>query len=369
MESITHHTIPGLSPEEANTFVGLAYETNIIKSAQEALGGLLPVVSSALDQELGQRFDQIGELSSKSTAAEQAERDDIHEENTYVSGGDTEASAGVPVARAELLRRVKESVGQELVDNKFNTNSQQAKEDIAMTKSIIRMQFAPNGTPYERERIIEKTDIWAALKNTVVRSGEDIVMSELVPLARTSAPLPEGCSQVVKQVKGDKEPLLTSWGTRKPVDAVDFAAGNSLKLTDDEGDVTKDLPTSVEELVAVQRTIRLLVGYGLDKLGRFGNTSQLKVAADLIADYAVLCPGFDMVDAGANDLMTGVVNTLAAIELDNESKPNYESARPERRAITQGCTEALDFVLEAQAHTEIWGLVSSAVDKQMETNR
>ncbi|HEX8762593.1 MAG TPA: hypothetical protein VF733_02425 [Candidatus Saccharimonadales bacterium] len=88
-----------------------------------------------------------------------------------------------------------------------------------------------------------------------------------------------------------------------------------------------------EEVAKAAKVISLLVTTGIYKLNKWGASDQMSLATTLLVEYTKNVPGFEPLKAGYEEAKFDILNSLAAIGADFESKPDFVNSHPERVEI------------------------------------
>jgi len=148
-------------------------------------------------------------------------------------------------------------------------------------------------------------------------------------------------SKVAWDVRGSLDPDREMTG----VDVANFNIGAELDAFVDSA-ASRD-PATVAKATA---TIRLLVAQGAYKFHRWGRGDQLKTALELGATFTEWVPDFDPHKAGMPEVRDDLINSLAALQVDNQTKPNYRHAKPERNHLFSDLSNCLTILNRAEAH-------------------
>lgn len=147
---------------------------------------------------------------------------------------------------------------------------------------------------------------------------------------------------VVSAVRGD----MLQYGSGKAVDATGFHVGR--ELAELAGDL--DDPDTLDKAT---KTVRLLALTGAYKLARWGNGNQLEDALAVADAFSEKVPGFDPFEAGSDEVRTTLTSIASAVEADQQTKPNYKFAKPERSSLVQSATQGLDALDRMQARMSV----------------
>ena len=170
-------------------------------------------------------------------------------------------------------------------------------------------------------------------------------------------------TRVVLDIRGTTDPRRL---VRAP-DVTDFAAGHELDDLIDTGELQEPVV-----LAKATQTIQLLLAHGLYKLNKWGNANQLEVALKLAEAYAEWVPAFNPKEAGYDKAETSLISGLAALQVDEISKPNYEYAMPGRRYLFDKITNGLKTIHRVGAHVFLrdydFSLSQQPTSEQPESN-
>ncbi len=193
-----------------------------------------------------------------------------------------------------------------------------------------------------------RVDIWEALKQEGASHAYREV-GKIISLSSDSlGKEPEECDvfdRVIARVAMDRNGTTDMTRMQAGPDVTDFDVGHEL----DELAGTPEL-SDPETLAKATRTIRLLVAHGQYKLNRWGQSDQLRTALDLMTTYTEWVPEFDPQEAGFDDAVHGLTMGLAALQVDNITKPNYPYAKPERSYLIREMSAGLSQLGTTEAH-------------------
>lgn len=197
-------------------------------------------------------------------------------------------------------------------------------------------------------REAERIDVWEALrKQEAGRAYREL--SDMLAEEAPSVTKPEEekdvfdkiATSVTLDIKGTTETDRVQAGP----DVVDFNVGSKLDDLVDTGELQDPAV-----LAKATKTIRLLVADGQYKLHKFGNAGQLKTALDLIETYTEWIPDFNPKEAGFDEAKASLTMALAALQVDESSKPNYQYAKPERSYLFAQTADGLKQLRRTEAH-------------------
>ncbi len=197
-------------------------------------------------------------------------------------------------------------------------------------------------------REAERVDVWEAVKKQESRRAIGEVRDLLVEEA-FSATKPEEekdifdkvVTRITLDIRGTTDPDKVQAGP----DVVDFTVGSELDGLVDTGELQDPAV-----LAKATKTIRLLVADGLYKLHKWGNADQLRTALELVGTYAEWVPDFNPKEAGFDEAKASLTMSLAALQLDQSSKPNYQYAKPERNYLFAQTADGLGQLRRTEAH-------------------
>jgi hypothetical protein len=81
-----------------------------------------------------------------------------------------------------------------------------------------------------------------------------------------------------------------------------------------------------------------------------GNASQLNTALELVETYTEWVPDFNPKEAGFDEAKASLTMGLAALQVDQSSKPNYQYAKPERSNLFAQTADGLKQLRRTEAH-------------------
>ena len=92
------------------------------------------------------------------------------------------------------------------------------------------------------------------------------------------------------------------------------------------------------------------MAHGIYKLNRWGNADQLNTALGLLETYVEWVPDFNPKQAGFYEAKASITMSLAALQVDQSSKPNYEYAKPARNYLFAQTADSLGQLRATEAH-------------------
>ncbi len=197
-------------------------------------------------------------------------------------------------------------------------------------------------------REVERADVWEAVKKNEAsrahREVDTILIEESANIAKPSEDrdiFDTIAAQVAVDMRGTTEPGKLAHAP----DTVDFSTGGELGSLIE----TDELDDPVV-LAKATKAIRLLVVDGLYKVNRWGNADQLNTALRLIETYTEWVPDFNPNEAGLGEAKASLTMSLAAIQVDQDSKPNYQYAKPERAYLVAQTAGGLKQIRRTDAH-------------------
>lgn len=197
-------------------------------------------------------------------------------------------------------------------------------------------------------REAERVDLWEAVKKQeagrAYREVGDILISEQASWSKPDEEK-DVFDKVVTSVAVDHRGTTDPDRLQAGHDIVDFSAGSELDALVDT-DELKD----PAKLAKATNTIRLLVAQGQYKLHKWGNAGQLKTALELVETYAEWVPEFNPKEAGFDEAKGSLTMALAALQVDQSSKPNYQYAKPERNYLFGATSDGLKQLRRTEAH-------------------
>ncbi len=111
--------------------------------------------------------------------------------------------------------------------------------------------------------------------------------------------------------------------------------------------------TSPEQMEKAEATVALQVQNGIYKFVRWGVATQLLGVLHDLDTLSDSHEGFDTTKAGLDNAVNLCISALAAINLDNQTKPNYPYAKPERAAQARHAQEALRIAAHTVARIDL----------------
>lgn len=226
-----------------------------------------------------------------------------------------------------------------------HTEREVVAREAELTEILGRSQSA--GWTSVGRKSVSGVNVWEAVKTAESAEARKALKSGLSSYVADEQDV---LTEVVDQVRVDMNGLLN--GKEHPrlgPDVPDLDVGNNLTVlmqgTELEDTAVLDRATSV---------IKMLLFTGLYKFHKWGNSSQLQTALTLIEQYAAQVPGFKAEDAGLEAAQRSLVNGLAALRLDQTSKPNYQYAKPERSGLKAKAQEGLRSLDRTTAHLYLY---------------
>lgn len=219
------------------------------------------------------------------------------------------------------------------------TNADVAAQSLVLLKAV--------GGPREAARV----NIWEGIKKQdayrIAGERSHIIIAEAENILK-----PEEEKDVVDKVVssvaddiGAKSYLSPSIAGYIAPESTDFNAGNGLKDLIETGELND--PSLLDKATTA---IRLLAVHGLYKLHKWGNADQLRTALVLMETYAEQVPDFNPKEAGFDELKASLTMALAALQVDQNSKPNYQAAKPERGYLAAQTAGGLKQLRHTEAH-------------------
>lgn len=197
-------------------------------------------------------------------------------------------------------------------------------------------------------RKVEGVNVWEAVKKQSAmkyhRQVGTLLTAEKESMAKPAEDR-DVFDTAVARIVGDRNGPAGINSIEAGPDIVDFVAGFGM----DELAGTPELEDP-EVLAKATRTIRLLVAQGQYKLNQWGRSDQLRAALDLMTTYTEWVPGFDPHEAGFDEAVNGLTLSLAALQVDDNSKSNYRYAYQERGPLMAGMSSALQQLRVTEAH-------------------
>ncbi len=197
-------------------------------------------------------------------------------------------------------------------------------------------------------REAERVNVWEAVKKQEARRSygevKEILAEEAPNVAKPEEEkdvFDKVVTSVTLDMRGTTEPERVQAGP----DVVDFNVGGELDGLVDTGELQNPAV-----LAKATKTIRLLVADGQYKLNRWGSADQLRTALGLVETYAERVPGFNPKEAGFDGAKASLTMSLAALQVDQSSKPNYQFAKPERNYLFAQTADGLKKLRQTEAH-------------------
>lgn len=195
---------------------------------------------------------------------------------------------------------------------------------------------------------VERHDVWEAVKaQEAVHASREVSGILTDEAANVSKPEEEKdiFDKILTTVTLDWNGTADPSRVRSGPDVTDMSVGGELEALVDSDEIH-----SPAVLAKATKTIRLLVANGRYKLHRWGNGNQLATALDLMETYAKRVPEFSLAAAGFGEADASLTMSLAALQVDQKSKPNYQFAKPERGYLLSQTNENLRRLARATAH-------------------
>jgi hypothetical protein len=200
-------------------------------------------------------------------------------------------------------------------------------------------------------REAERVDVWEAVKKNEARRAYGEV-TDILAEESSNAIKPEEekdvFDKVVTSVTLDMRGTTDLDRVQAGPDVVDFNVGSELDGLVDTGELQDPAV-----LAKATKTMRLLVADGQYKLNKWGNADQLKTALGLVETYTEWVPDFNPKEAGFDEAKAGLTMSLAALQVDQSSKPNYQYAKPERNYLFAQTADGLKQLRTTEAHMSL----------------
>ena len=215
------------------------------------------------------------------------------------------------------------------------------------------------------DRAVERVNVWEIVKESEARrayNGVYRILAEQSPSVIKPEEQKDIFDKVISRISLDMRGTTSYAGA----DVVDASAGRNL-----DGLVETDQLQDPAVLAKATETIRLLVTTGQYKLHKWGDASQLETALELIETYTEWVAGFDLKKAGLDEARSSLTIALAALQLDNTTKPTYKYSMPERRYLFAKTTDGLRRLRRSEVHAFLWRQdfdLPQPVAEQPETN-
>jgi hypothetical protein len=197
-------------------------------------------------------------------------------------------------------------------------------------------------------REAERVDVWEAVKKQEAgRAYGEVthILAEEAPSVTKPDEQKDVFDKVFTSVMLDMRGTTESDKVQAGPDVVDFNAGGELDGLIDTGELQDPAV-----LAKATKTIRLLVADGQYKLNKWGNASQLNTALELVETYTEWVPDFNPKEAGFDEAKASLTMGLAALQVDQSSKPNYQYAKPERSNLFAQTADGLKQLRRTEAH-------------------
>jgi hypothetical protein len=137
-------------------------------------------------------------------------------------------------------------------------------------------------------------------------------------------------------------------GLQRPIDSVYFAPGSEVRDAVENGDLDTTDPVVQAKL---EIAVTTLSSYGLYKMNAWtgSHSDTLMEGLQLMEACVANIPDFDPERAGYDSIKQHLMNTLAAVQADNFTKPNYQFTRPDLRIVNQDVRKALHIMHRIEA--------------------
>lgn len=235
-------------------------------------------------------------------------------------------------------------------------NEEVYKQKVQLLEGVLQVQTNENLITQGNtlinavggHREAERTDFWESIKSQQAqRSSREVgdILSADVKAWSKPDDQKDMFDKIVTSVAIDHRGTTDPERLQTGRDTVDFNVGFELDALVD----TEELQDPTVLAKATQ-TIRLLVAEGIYKLHKWGNSAQLKTALGLIETYAEYVPDFNPKEAGFAEAREDLTMSLAALQVDQSSKPNYKYAKPERSHLFGDLSAGLAQLRTTEAH-------------------
>ncbi len=230
------------------------------------------------------------------------------------------------------------------------------KQKVDFLEGVLQEQTTANLTAQSEvfvkavggHREAERVNVWEAVKkNEASRAYREVssLLSEESPNVTKPEDEKDVFDKIVTSVTIDMRGTTDPHRVQAGADVVDFNVGGEL-----DGLVDTDELQDPAVLAKATKTIRLLVADGQYKLNKWGNANQLQTALGLVETYTEWVPDFDPKEAGFDEAKASLTMSLAALQVDQKSKPNYQYAKPERSYLFAQTAAGLKQLRQTEAH-------------------
>lgn len=262
-------------------------------------------------------------------------------EQPYFNPDPQEAQATDPSALGGNTSKSHKELYQQKVEFLEGALQEQTTANLTAQREVLMRAI---GGSREAERI----DVWEAIKEQEADHAYREVLDILAEVApNTTKPEEEKdvFDKVTTRVALDIRGTTESDKMQAGPDVTDFEVGAELGDLVDTGEL-QDPAT----LAKATKTVRLLVADGQYKFHKWGNADQLKTALGLIETYTEGVPEFDPKEAGFDEAKANLTMSRAALQVDQNSKPNYKYAKPERSYLFTQTADGLKQLRTTEAH-------------------